>query len=73
MKKFILIYKKLLIYNVLFFKDHNFLFYAISLIEGDDSNSMGGTKIHDSFTVYLPRGMDRIAYYILFAHEHLHN
>ncbi len=52
-----------------FFNDHDFPFYAISLIEGDDPTSMGGTKIHDSFTAYIPKGMDKIRYYILFAHE----
>ncbi len=56
-----------------FFNDHDFPFYAISLIEGDDPTSMGGTKIHNSFTAYIPKGMDKIRAYILIAHEHLHN
>ena len=56
-----------------FFNDHDFPFYAISLIEGDDPTSMGGTKIHNSFTAYIPKGMDKICSYILIAHEHLHN
>ena len=56
-----------------FFNDHDFPYYAISLIEGNDPNSMGGTRLHDSFTAYLPKGMKHTDYYILFAHEHLHN
>jgi predicted metalloprotease with PDZ domain len=56
-----------------FFNDHNFPYYAISLIEGNDPNSMGGTRLYDSFAAYLPKGMNHTDYYILFAHEHLHN
>ena len=48
-----------------FFNDHDFPFYAISLIEGDDPTSMGGTKIHNSFTAYIPKGMDKIRSYIV--------
>lgn len=57
----------------LFFNDHDFPYYAISLIEGNAPNSMGGTRLYDSFTAYLPKGMKYTDYYILFAHEHLHN
>ena len=56
-----------------FFNDHDFPYYAISLIEGNDQNSMGGTRLYDSFAAYLPKGMNHTDYYILFAHEHLHN
>ncbi|HJK86428.1 MAG TPA: M1 family aminopeptidase [Candidatus Megaira endosymbiont of Nemacystus decipiens] len=56
-----------------FFDDYNFPYYAISLIEGDRPNSMGGTRLYNSFTAFLPKEMDRSDYYILFAHEHLHN
>ena len=56
-----------------FFNDHDFPYYAISLIEGNDPNSMGGTRLYDSFAAYLPKGMNHTDYYILFAHEHLHN
>ncbi len=56
-----------------FFGDYNFPYYAISLIEGDRPNSMGGTHLYNSFTAFLPKEMDRSDYYILFAHEHLHN
>ncbi|PPE03327.1 hypothetical protein [Holospora curviuscula] len=56
-----------------FFNDFDFPYYAISLIEGDDPRSMGGTRLSDSFTAFLPRGMHKNDYYILFAHEHLHN
>jgi len=57
----------------LFFNDFDFPYYAISLIEGDKPSSMGGTGLTNSFTAYLPKKMDKIDYYILFAHEHLHN
>jgi predicted metalloprotease with PDZ domain len=56
-----------------FFNDHDFPYYAISLIEGNDPNSMGGTRLYDSFAAYLLKGMNHTDYYILFAHEHLHN
>ncbi len=56
-----------------FFRDHDFPYYAISLIQGDIPNSMGGTALYNSFTAFLPKGMDRYDYYILFAHENLHN
>lgn len=56
-----------------FFNDFDFPYYAISLIEGDNPRSMGGTRLSGSFTAFLPRGMHKNDYYILFAHEHLHN
>lgn len=56
-----------------FFNDFDFPYYAISIIEGDNPTSMGGTGLSDSFTAFLPRGMHKNDYYILFAHEHLHN
>lgn len=56
-----------------FFGDSDFPYYAISLIEGENPNSMGGTNLYNSFTAFLPKKMDREGYYILFAHEHLHN
>lgn len=56
-----------------FFNDFDFPYYAISLIEGDNPESMGGTRLHSSFTAFLPKGMLVTDYYILFAHEHLHN
>ncbi|WP_371220481.1 M61 family peptidase [Orientia tsutsugamushi] len=56
-----------------FFNDFDFPYYAISLIEGDNPSSMGGTRLSDSFTAFLPQGMHKNDYYILFAHEHLHN
>ncbi len=48
-----------------FFNDHDFPYYAISLIEENDPNSMGGTRLYDSFTAYLPKGMKHTDYYIL--------
>jgi predicted metalloprotease with PDZ domain len=57
----------------LFFNDYDFPYYAISLIEGDEPESMGGTMLSNSFTAFLPKGISRTDYYILFAHEHLHN
>ncbi len=56
-----------------FFNDFDFPYYAISLIEGDNPQSMGGTRLSSSFTAFLPREMHKTDYYILFAHEHLHN
>lgn len=56
-----------------FFQDHDFPYYAISLIQGDNERSMGGTRLHNSFTAYLPKGMTQSEYYSLLAHEHLHN
>ena len=56
-----------------FFNDYNFPYYAISLIEGDDPHSMGGTRLHNCFTAYLSQGCGtKLDYYILIAHEHLH-
>jgi predicted metalloprotease with PDZ domain len=55
-----------------FFNDHDFPYYAISLIEGDDPNSMGGTGLHNSFTMYIPKGTVGLNYYIYLAHEHFH-
>ncbi|GEM_PF-679061 len=55
-----------------FFNDHDFPYYAISLIEGDDPNSMGGTGLYNSFTMYIPKGIGRLKYYTYLAHEHLH-
>jgi predicted metalloprotease with PDZ domain len=56
-----------------FFDDHAFPYYAISLIEGDKSRIMGGTRLYNSFASYFHNSLDREDYYILFAHEHLHN
>jgi len=56
-----------------FFNDFDFPYYAISIIEGDDPRSMGGTALLNVFTAFLPKGMERDGYYILFAHENLHN
>ena len=56
-----------------FFNDFDFSYYAISLIEGDNPRSMGGTRLSNSFTGFLPKGLPAINYYILFAHEHMHN
>lgn len=56
-----------------FFNDHDFPIYAMSIIEGDEPGSMGGTRLHNSFTASLPHDMEPRDYYILFAHEHLHN
>ena len=56
-----------------FFQDYEFPYYAISLIEEKDLGSMGGTRLHNSFLAYLPQNMEQSNYYILFAHEHLHN
>jgi predicted metalloprotease with PDZ domain len=55
-----------------FFNDHDFPYYAISLIEGDDPNSLGGTGLHNSFTMYIPKGKGRLIYYTYLAHEHFH-
>lgn len=46
------------------FNDFDFPYYAISLIEADDQSSMGGTRLSDSFTAFLPRGMHKNDYYI---------
>jgi predicted metalloprotease with PDZ domain len=56
-----------------FFNDFDFPYYVISLIEGGDPRSMGGTRLSGSFTAFLPQGMHKTDYYILFAHEHLHS
>lgn len=54
-----------------FFNDYDLPYYAISLIEGDDPNSMGGTALHNSFTMYISKGVNK-RIYVFFAHEHLH-
>jgi len=56
-----------------FFQDSDFPYYAITLIEGQNPYSMGGTMLTNSFAAFLPKGMERMDYYLLFAHEHLHN
>ena len=56
-----------------FFNDFDFPYYAISIIQGNKLGSMGGTRLHNSFTAFLPKGETKADYYILFAHEHLHN
>ena len=56
-----------------FFNDFDFQYYAISLIEGDDPSSMGGTMLFNCFSAFLPKGVRTADYYMLFAHEHLHN
>jgi hypothetical protein len=56
-----------------FFQDYNFPYYLISLIEGKDPNSFGGTMMSNSFAAFFPKDIDSKDYYILFAHEHLHN
>jgi predicted metalloprotease with PDZ domain len=56
-----------------FFNDKNFPHYAISIIEGDNPNSMGGIGLHNSFAAFIPKEMDSKTYLIILAHEHLHN
>jgi len=56
-----------------FFKDYDIPFYAISLIEGNEENSMGGTCFNNSFIAYSHKNLDWLKYKLLFAHEHLHN
>lgn len=56
-----------------FFKDYDFPYYAISIIQGDEPNSWGGTGLHNSFTAFIPENSTKLDYYILFAHEHLHS
>jgi predicted metalloprotease with PDZ domain len=56
-----------------FFVDFNVPHYAVSIIEGDDPCSMGGTGLRNSFTAFLPKGMKPIEYHNLLAHELLHN
>jgi len=56
-----------------FFNDHDFPYYTISMIEGDDPYTSGGTGLHNSFAVHLPGERSRLDWYILCAHEHFHN
>lgn len=56
-----------------FFNDYDFPYYAISLIEGNKPNYIGGTRLINSFTAYIPNNIPKINYNILFAHENLHN
>lgn len=56
-----------------FFNDSDFPFYLMSLVEGNNPSSIGGTKLMNSFAAYLHTGLTRLDFYILFAHEHLHN
>lgn len=56
-----------------FFHDNDFPYYAISLIEGDNPEHMGGTSFTRSFTAFIPKDLDKNYYIILLAHEYLHN
>ena len=55
-----------------FFNDHDFPYYAISLIQTSDRN-FEGINLSNSFIAYLPQKLSKFAYYNLLAHEHLHN
>lgn len=55
------------------FNDFDFPYYAISLVEGDNPHSSGGTRLQNSFTAYFQKNIIRLDYYKLIAHEHLHN
>ena len=60
-----------------FFNDYNFDNYLVTVIENPDGNEklalMGGIALHNSFVVYLSKGINQTQYKLLFAHEHLHN
>ena len=56
-----------------FFNDSDFPSYTISLIEEDKPKSYGGTGLHNSFAAYFPKNINKFPYYLVFAHEHLHN
>jgi len=56
-----------------FFKDHNYPYYAISLIEWDNPSSAGGVGLYNSFVLHFPKDLNKEMFYSLFAHEHLHN
>lgn len=56
-----------------FFKDYNFNDYLISIIEGNEPNAIGGTRLHNSFIAYMSDDLEHERYYILFAHEYFHN
>jgi len=56
-----------------FFNDYDFTCYVISLIQGSDPHSGGGTGLYNSFAAHLPKGMEKINYYKLLAHEHFHS
>jgi predicted metalloprotease with PDZ domain len=56
-----------------FFNDFDFSNYTISLIEGNHPTSAGGTNLFNSFTAFFPQKSSRNDYYLLCAHEHLHN
>ncbi|HJD55851.1 MAG TPA: M61 family peptidase [Rickettsia endosymbiont of Pyrocoelia pectoralis] len=56
-----------------FFSDNDFPYYAISLIEGDEPNHIGGTGLTHSFIASIPQNVDKYRYFTLLAHEYLHN
>jgi predicted metalloprotease with PDZ domain len=56
-----------------FFNDHEFPYYAMSIIEGGSQSSYGGTALYNSFAAYFPRWVKRLDYRILLSHEHFHN
>ncbi|WCR57000.1 M61 family peptidase [Rickettsia asembonensis] len=56
-----------------FFHDNDFPYYLISLIEGNQPRHMDRTGLTNSFTAFIPQGLDKQDYIMLLAHEHLHN
>lgn len=56
-----------------FFRDNNFAFYIIGTIQSNNPNSGGGTGLNNSFIASIPKDMSIDKYYLLYAHENLHN
>ncbi len=56
-----------------FFNDLDFPYYSITLISGKKPFFMTGDKLNNSFSMIIPKDIDKRHYFTLFAHENLHN
>lgn len=56
-----------------FFKDYDFPYYLISIVEGDQPQSIGGTGLNNNFSAYIPKDIDSRNVRVTLTHEHLHN
>lgn len=57
----------------MFFNDHQFPYFLISMIEGNDPNRAGGTAFTNSFAMFYPKTHSIPNDHLLgFSHEHFH-
>lgn len=56
-----------------FFNDYDFPYYLISLIEGSNTSSQGGTCLENCTACYIPKSINKKDLYLLLSHENFHN